>query len=94
MRGAPKHLEVVMNRGRHEQIKTEAAATCGVLLAIILFWIAAGFGASYLPITIWHMPLWVITGCVGTWLFAILMTRWLIASVFADMDLEDGEKDA
>ena len=56
------------------QIDREAKASGLAALAIILFWIVAGFGVSRLDITVFHFPLWAITGCIGTWLFAIALS--------------------
>lgn len=81
-----------MQNEREKQIRHEAKATSVVLLFIIVFWILAGFGVSHLHITLWHMPLWVITGCIGTWVFAVMLVYLLITRVFVDMDLEDGSK--
>lgn len=79
-----------MRKEREKQIRDEAKATFVVLIFIIVFWILAGFGVSYLHITLWHMPLWVITGCIGTWIFAVILVYLLVSRVFVDMDLEDG----
>ena len=32
----------------------------------------SGFGVSKLHITIFHTPLWAVTGCIGTWIFSIM----------------------
>lgn len=70
------------------QIDREAKASGLAALAIILFWIVAGFGVSRLDITVFHFPLWAITGCIGTWLFAIALSVWLVARVFRNFDWE------
>lgn len=88
-----KYWREMMGKEREKQIRTEAQATFVVLLLVILFWIVAGFGVSYLHITVWHMPLWVLTGCIGTWIFAVLLVYLLITRIFYDMDLEDGAHD-
>lgn len=82
-----------MEKEREKQMRTEAKATAGVLLLIILFWILAGFGVYHLHITLWHMPLWVITGCVGTWIFAVALVYLLVTRIFVHMDLEDGPRE-
>lgn len=78
-----------MREIREFQIRREAAATLAVLLLIILFWLVAGFGAAQIDLVVWSLPLWVITGCIGTWIFAIALVYLLITKVFVDMDLED-----
>lgn len=73
------------------QIAREAKAVLWALLAIILFWIVAGLGVSKLDITVFHTPLWAITGCVGTWIFSVIVVVFLVKHVFRDFDLEDEE---
>ena len=47
------------------QIAKEAKSVLWAVIAIIVFWIVAGFGVSKLHITVFHTPLWAITGCIG-----------------------------
>lgn len=76
-----------------KQIAREARAALWALLAIIIFWIIAGLGISNLDITIFHTPLWVITGCIGTWIFSIILVIWLMRHVFKNFSLEeDGDE--
>lgn len=76
-----------------KQITKEAKAVLWALLAIILFWIIAGLGVSKLDITVFHTPLWAITGCIGTWIFSIIVVVFLVKHVFKDFDLEEEEED-
>ena len=76
------------HREKMHQITREARASGLAALAIILFWVLAGFGVSCLDITIWHLPLWTVTGCLGTWLFACFLSVWLTRRVFKDFDLD------
>ena len=83
-----------MNRNeQYDQANKEAKAVGIGLILIIVFWIAAGFGVSCLNINIGHTPLWVITGCIGTWVFAILLVTWMVKKVFKDFDLDEEEND-
>lgn len=75
------------------QANHEAKVTCYATLAVILFWIAAGFGLSGLEITLWDTPVWVIGGCIGTWLFAIAVAFWLAEHVIQDADSKDNAVD-
>lgn len=83
-----------MNRKeKFDQVNKEAKAAGMGLILIIVFWTAAGFGVSCLNISIGHTPLWVITGCIGTWVFAILLVTWMVKKVFKDFDLDEEESD-
>lgn len=77
------------NEKKYNQVQKEAKATGLALVAIIIFWIIAGFGAATLDMKIFHLPLWVITSCFGTWIFSIAIVWFLITKVFKDMGLED-----
>ena len=78
---------------KFKQIAKEAKAVLWALIAIIVFWIVAGLGISRLDITLFHTPLWVITGCVGTWIFSIVIVVFLMKRVFKDFDLEEEDDD-
>lgn len=76
-----------------KQINREARWVLYATIAIILFWVIAGFGVSALDITIFHTPLWAITGCIGTWVFAIALVCWLMKHIFRDFSLDDGDEE-
>ena len=79
-----------MNRKqKYGQIRREAIACFWALVAIIVFWTIAGIGVSRLNITIFHTPLWAITGCIGTWIFSVVLVICLVKFVFKDFRLED-----
>ncbi len=78
---------------KFKQIAKEARAVLWALIAIILFWIVAGLGISRLDITILHTPLWVITGCVGTWIFSVIIVVVLMKCIFKDFSLEEDDGD-
>ena len=80
------------NEAKYRQVCKEARATGLALLVLILFWLAAGFGAAQLDIKVFHLPLWAITSSIGTWMVAILLVKFLTSVVFKDMSLEDDEK--
>lgn len=71
------------------QTNREAKATVWALVATIIAWIVLGFGLSGLDIQLFHTPLWVIGGTLGTWLFAIGVCVFLEKRVFVDFDLDD-----
>lgn len=76
---------------KYEQIKKEAKATLWAVLAIVAFWFVSGLGVSRLHITIFHTPLWIITGCLGTWAFAVVLAVFLIRKVYRNFDLDNEE---
>lgn len=76
-------------RHKLQQADREARASGLAALAIIVFWTLAGFGASLFDVTLFHVPLWALAGCLGTWLFAIVLCVWLARRVFRNFDWED-----
>ena len=76
------------------QADREAKATVVALVATIVVWIVLGFGLAGLDIKMFHTPLWVIGGTIGTWLFAIGVCVYLERSVFVDFDLDEEENGA
>lgn len=80
-------------KDKFRQINKEAKA-CGIdLLLIIVFWVIAGFGVDALKITVFHTPLWAITGCVGTWVFSVVLVIIMVKKVFKDFNLDEDEED-
>lgn len=74
---------------KFRQANKEAKATLWATALVVLFWIAAGFGLAQFNISFFHTPLWVWGGCVGTWIFAIIVSIYLANHVFKDTELED-----
>ena len=72
---------------KYRQICREAGATGLVLLLLIVLWCVLGFGLSASEVTVLGLPLWALTGTVGFWLLAILLTFILVKFVFKDMAL-------
>lgn len=79
-------------KDKYRQIKKEAGACLIALIVLIIFWTVAGFGVSHLNINVYHTPLWAITGCIGTWIFSIIMVVWMVKKVFKDFDLDDEDE--
>ncbi len=52
-------------------------------------WALCGFGVSCLDIEVCSIPLWIITGCAGTFLFAIGVSVWMAYFVMKDVGLDD-----
>ena len=80
------------NNQKYLQIRREAAFTGLALLALILFWLVAGFGTASLDVKVMHVPLWAVLGSIGVWAMAILLTFLLTKFIFRDMDFgtDDG----
>lgn len=76
---------------KYQQIKKEAGASGIVLVVLILFWLAAGFGLSGSQTTVLRLPLWVAVSCLGTWAAAVGLVIFLLKYVFRDMGLEDDD---
>lgn len=77
---------------KFRQVCREARGT-GVLLGVlIVFWLAAGFGAYAVwgsEPAVFGLPVWAIGGTIGVWLFAIVGVWVLLRTTFCDMDLDD-----
>lgn len=78
-------------KDKMRQAGREARASVMALALTIVVWVVLGFGLSGLDVKLFHTPLWIITGCVGTWIFAIIVSVYLSKRVFKDVGLEDVE---
>lgn len=78
---------------KHEQANREALATVVALAITIVVWIVCGFGLSGLDVTVFHTPLWVIGGTLGTWICSIVVVVVLTRRFFVGFDLDDGPAD-
>ena len=77
---------------RSEQVRQanrEAKTTVLATVVVILFWIVSGFGLAGSDIVIFDTPIWVIGGCIVSWLFAVVVAWWLAEYVIKDVDTED-----
>ena len=82
-------VSVLTYKQKHEQANREAAATVVALVITIVVWIVCGFGLSTFDVTLFHTPLWVIGGTVGTWICSIVVTVVLAKRFFVGFDLDD-----
>lgn len=71
------------------QANREAKTTVVATVVVILFWIVSGFGLAGSDIVIFDTPIWVIGGCIVSWLFAVVVAWWLAEYVIKDVDTED-----
>ena len=74
-----------------QQANKEAKGAVVALFLTILVWIIGGFGIAPLNIVVFNTPLWIITGCFGTWIFAIAVAVFMSKFIFIDIDLDDEE---
>ena len=86
---------------KHEQANREALATVVALGVTIVVWIACGFGLAGLDVQVFHTPLWIVGGTLGTWACAIVVSVVLAKKFFVGFELDDelydefgGEADA
>ena len=74
-----------------KQANREARAACLGLCGTIIVWALCGFGVSCFDIEVCSIPLWIITGCGCTFLFAIGVSIWMAYFVMKDVGLDDEE---
>ena len=74
---------------KHEQANKEALATVVALAVTIAVWCLCGFGLAGLDVQVFHTPLWVIGGTIGTWICSIVVAVVLAKKVFVDFGLDD-----
>ena len=61
------------------QANREALATVAALVIIAVTWLSWGIGLADSDIELFSTPIWIIGGCVGTWLMAVLAARLKLA---------------
>ena len=71
------------------QANREALATVAALVIIAVTWLSWGIGLADSDIELFSTPIWIIGGCVGTWLMAVLAALVLGCGVFANFSLDD-----
>jgi uncharacterized membrane protein YhdT len=72
-----------------EQANREAVATLVGLAATVAVWIACGFGLAGVDVQVFHTPLWIVGGTIGTWACAIVVSVVLAKRFFVGFDLDD-----
>ncbi len=76
------------------QANREALATVAALVIIAVTWLSWGIGLADSDIELFSTPIWIIGGCVGTWLMAVLAALVLGCGVFANFSLDDDAPDS
>jgi len=75
--------ELASYRDKLAQTNREAKATA--------VWLVGGFGLAGFDVQLFGTPLWIIAGCMGTWVAAVIAAVVLARFVFADFPLDDEE---
>ena len=78
--------ELASYRDKLAQTNREAKATAAALAVIV-----AVFGLAGFDVQLFGTPLWIIAGCMGTWVAAVIAAIVLARFVFADFPLDDEE---
>ena len=76
-------------REKLAQANREALATVVGLAVTVVVWAVCGFGLSGLDVKVFHTPLWVVGGTLGTWACAVVVAVVLARRFFADFELDD-----
>ncbi len=77
---------------KHEQANREALATVAALAVTIVVWVVCGFGLAGSGVTLFHTPLWVIGGTIGTWICSIVVVVVLAKKFFVGFELDDEDE--
>lgn len=76
------------------QANKETLATVAALFVIVVTWLSWGIGMADSDIEVFSTPIWIIGGCVGTWLVTVLAAIVLGRGIFANFSLDDDEEEA
>lgn len=74
-----------------QQANGEALAAVIGLVATIVVWALLGFGVAQTGIVVFSTPLWIITGCFGTFVFAVVLSIVMAKFVMHDVGLDDND---
>lgn len=72
-----------------QQANREAKASAVAAAVVIVAWLVLGFGLEGTGVAVFSTPLWIIGGCVGTWLVAIVASAVVGHFFMADTPLDD-----
>jgi uncharacterized membrane protein YhdT len=81
----------MLYRERMRQANREAKVTIAGVAVVIVCWLIFGFGLYGIDITIFSTPLWIIMGCLGTWLVAMVVSIILATKVIEDCPLDEDD---
>lgn len=72
-----------------KQCDREAIITLLGLIATIIVWTFCGFGLCNSNLEIFNLPIWIVAGCGGTFLFAVAFVLVMTKFVMKDVGLDD-----
>lgn len=81
----------MLYRERMRQAHKEAKIAALGVLGIIICWGAFGFGLHDVDIQIFSTPLWIVMGCLGTWIVALIFSIVLATKVIEDCPLDEDD---
>lgn len=81
----------MLYRERMRQANREAKVTVAGVAVVIICWLIFGFGLYGIDITIFSTPLWIIMGCLGTWVVALVVSILLATKVIEDCPLDEDD---
>lgn len=74
-----------------KQADREARAALVGLAVTVVVWLLLGFGVAQTGIEVFSTPLWVFTGCLGTFACAIVVSLVMAKRVLKDVALDEVE---
>lgn len=81
----------MLYRERMRQANREAKITAIGVGVVIVCWLVFGFGLYNVDIVILSTPLWIIMGCLGTWIVALVLSIILATKVIEDCPLDEDD---
>ena len=76
-------------REKLQQADKEARAAIIGLVVTIAVWALLGFGIAQTGIVVLSTPLWVITGCIGTFICAVVVAIVMAKVVMKDVGFDE-----
>ena len=81
----------MLYRERMSQANKEAKVTLLGVAIVIVCWLLFGFGLYGVDIKIFSTPLWIVMGCLGTWIVAMIVSIILATKVIEDCPLDEDD---
>lgn len=81
----------MLYRERMSQANKEAKVTLVGVAIVIVCWFLFGFGLYGVDIEIFSTPLWIVMGCLVTWIVAMIVSIILATKVIEDCPLDEDD---